>query len=122
MRYSLPAGIVAGIATFVTYLLARHHYQGPGSLDAETSAATLTLFLVSMWVLAIVARPYTWWRVVLVLSMGLSFVVVLATPSLQKFFALKLVGTQGPWTAVAVAVVACVVLEALWRRAAAMDA
>jgi cation-transporting ATPase E len=121
MRYSLPAGLIAGAATFVTYLLARHHYRGPGALDAETSAATLTLFLISMWVLAIVARPYTWWRILLVLSMGACFLIVLATPSLQEFFALKLVGAQGPWTAVAVAAAAGVVLEAAWRRAAVTD-
>jgi cation-transporting ATPase E len=121
MRYSMPAGVIAGAATFVTYLLARHHYQGPGALDAETSAATLTLFLVSMWVLAIVARPYTWWRILLVLAMGAAFLVVLATPGLQTFFALKLVGTQGPWTAVAVAAAASVLLEVAWRRAAVAD-
>lgn len=121
MRYSLPAGLIAGFATFVTYLLARHHYQGAGALEAETSAATLTLFLVSMWVLAIVARPYTWWRVLLVLAMAVAFLVVLAVPWLQDFFALRLVGTQGPWTAVAVAAVAGLVLETVWRRVAVLD-
>ncbi|MER5530739.1 HAD-IC family P-type ATPase [Streptomyces sp. NPDC002677] len=115
MRYSIPGGVLAGAATFVTYLLARHYYTGPGSLDAETSAATLTLFLISMWVLAIIARPYTWWRVALVVSMGVAFVFVLAVPALQSFFALKLVGTVMPWTAVGVAVVASAVLEVLWR-------
>ncbi|MEU5540661.1 HAD-IC family P-type ATPase [Streptomyces sp. NPDC020362] len=115
MRYAIPGGVVAGVATFVTYLVARHYYTGPGSLDAETSAATLTLFLISMWVLAIIARPYTWWRVLLVASMGVAFVFVLAVPALQSFFALKLVGMAMPWTAVAVAVVAAVALEFLWR-------
>lgn len=115
MRYSIPGGVVAGVATFVTYLLARHSYTGGDSLDAETSAATLTLFLVSMWILAIVARPYTWWRVVLVASMGVAFVCVLAVPALQSFFALKLVGVVMPWTAVGVAVVASVLLEFLWK-------
>ncbi|MEU9986185.1 cation-translocating P-type ATPase [Streptomyces sp. NPDC048045] len=116
MRYSIPGGVVAGAATFVTYLVARHYYTGPGSLDAETSAATLTLFLISMWVLAIIARPYTWWRVLLVASMGVAFVFVLAVPALQTFFALKLVGVAMPWTAVGIAVVAAIVLEYLWRR------
>lgn len=115
MRYAVPGGVVAAVATFVTYLLARHHYSGAGALDAETSAATLTLFLVSMWVLAIVARPYTWWRVVLVAAMGAAFVLVLAVPALQSFFALKLVGMALPWTAVGVAVVAAAVLELLWK-------
>ncbi|MEV7477330.1 HAD-IC family P-type ATPase [Streptomyces halstedii] len=115
MRYSIPSGVIAGAATFATYLLARHHYTGPGALDAETSVATLTLFLVSMWVLAIIARPYTWWRVALVASMGLCFVVVLALPTLQHFFALKLVGSVMPWTAVAISLVAAAALELAWR-------
>ncbi|MEU5087370.1 HAD-IC family P-type ATPase [Streptomyces sp. NPDC021356] len=115
MRYAVPGGVLAAVATFVTYLIARHHYTGPDALDAETSAATLTLFLISMWVLAIVARPYTWWRVLLVAAMGAAFLVVLAVPALQRFFALKLVGTAMPWLAVGIAVVAAVVLEFLWK-------
>ncbi|MBO8203328.1 HAD-IC family P-type ATPase [Streptomyces smyrnaeus] len=118
LHYAVPCGLIAGAATFGTYLLARRHYSGPGSLTAETSAATLTLFLIAMWVLAIVARPYTWWRVGLVLTMGLGFLVVLATPPLQHFFALKLAGAVLPWTAVGVAAVAGVLLEVVWRRAA----
>ena len=115
MRYSIPGGVVAAVATFVTYLMARHYYTGPGQLDAETSAATLTLFLISMWVLAIIARPYTWWRIALVASMGVAFLFVLIVPSLQHFFALKLVGETMPWVAVGIAAVAAVALEMLWK-------
>ncbi|MCX4559909.1 cation-translocating P-type ATPase [Streptomyces phaeochromogenes] len=115
MRYSIPGGVVAAVATFATYLLARHHYTGEGALDAETSAATLTLFLIAMWVLAIIARPYTWWRVGLVAAMGLGFLIVLVVPWLQEFFALKLVGTTMPWAAVGIAVVASAALELVWR-------
>ncbi|TQJ53865.1 cation-translocating P-type ATPase [Streptomyces sp. NBC_00080] len=115
MRYSIPGGVTAGVATFVTYLIARHHYTGAGSLEAETSAATLTLFLISMWVLAIIARPYTWWRVLLVASMGAAFVLVLVVPWLQDFFALKLIGMTMPWIAVGVAAVAAVALEFSWK-------
>ncbi|MDV9169732.1 cation-translocating P-type ATPase [Streptomyces sp. W16] len=115
MRYSIPGGVIAGAATFVTYLIARHYYTGKGSLGAETSAATLTLFLISMWVLAIIARPYTWWRIALVASMGAAFVVVLVVPWLQHFFALKLVGVTMPWVAVGISGVAGVLLEVAWR-------
>lgn len=115
MRYAVPGGLVAGAATFLTYLLARHHYTGAGSLNAETSAATLTLFLISLWLLAIIARPYTWWRIALVAAMGAAFLLVLVVPSLQHFFALKLIGMELPWTAVAVAAAGSAVLEFLWR-------
>ncbi|MEU1690345.1 HAD-IC family P-type ATPase [Streptomyces hirsutus] len=115
MRYAIPGGVLAALATFATYLLARHHYSGEGALDAETSAATLTLFLISLWVLAIIARPYTWWRIGLVATMGAGFLLVLVVPWLQEFFALKLVGLTMPWAAVGIAVVAAAVLEVLWR-------
>ncbi|MFJ7077816.1 cation-translocating P-type ATPase [Streptomyces sp. NPDC098781] len=115
MRYSVPGGVVAGVATFGTYLIARHYYSGEGALDAETSVATLTLFLISMWVLAIIARPYTWWRVVLVTSMGLGFLVVLVVPWLQEFFALRLVGMTMPWIAVGISAGAAVALELAWK-------
>ncbi|MFI1569111.1 HAD-IC family P-type ATPase [Streptomyces sp. NPDC020490] len=117
MRYAIPGGVVAAAATFATYVIARHHYTGPGSLEAETSVATLTLFLISMWVLAIVARPWTWWRLTLVVSMAAAFLLVLAVPSLQHFFALKLVGLRLPWIAVGISVVAAAALEALWKWA-----
>ncbi|MFD9329656.1 HAD-IC family P-type ATPase [Streptomyces sp. NPDC060065] len=115
MRYSIPGGVIAAVATFITYLTARHHYTGTGALDAETSAATLTLFLISMWVLAIVARPYTWWRVALVATMGAGFLLVLIVPWLQDFFALKLVGVTMPWIAVGIAAVAAAALEFVWK-------
>ncbi|MEU1121538.1 MULTISPECIES: cation-translocating P-type ATPase [unclassified Streptomyces] len=115
MRYALPGGVIAGVATFVTYLLARHHYDGAGAREAETSAATLALFLIAMWVLAIIARPYTWWRVALIGAMGLGFLLVLTVPWLQDFFQLKLVGTTMPWAAVAIAAVASLAVELVYR-------
>ncbi|MEV0528517.1 cation-translocating P-type ATPase [Streptomyces sp. NPDC050439] len=115
MRYAIPGGVVAGVATFCTYLLARHHYAGAGAREAETSAATLALFLIAMWVLAIIARPYTWWRLGLIGTMGLGFLLVLTVPWLQDFFQLKLVGTTMPWAAVAIAAVASLIIEVIFR-------
>ncbi|MEU0372692.1 HAD-IC family P-type ATPase [Streptomyces sp. NPDC006283] len=115
MRYAVPAGLIAAAGTFAAYLLARTYYTGPGALEAETSVATLTLFLIAMWVLAIIARPYTWWRVGLVAAMGLGFLLVMVVPWLQDFFALKLVGSVLPWAAVAIAVTGAALLELAWR-------
>lgn len=115
MRYAIPGGVIAATATFVTYLIARHHYTGADALKAETSAATLALFLTSMWVLAIIARPYTWWRVALVGAMGGAFLIVLVVPWLQDFFQLKLEGAAMPWIAVAVAAAAATLIEFTFR-------
>ncbi|MDX3638954.1 HAD-IC family P-type ATPase [Streptomyces sp. MB09-02B] len=114
LRFAIPAGALAATATSVAYLFARSVYDD--NLDAETSAATLALFLTALWALAIIARPYTWWRILLVLTMAVSFAVVLVVPYLQEFFQLKLVGVAAPWTAVACAAVAGLVLEFVWAR------
>jgi cation-transporting ATPase E len=112
LRFAIPAGVIAAAATIGSYLYARSVYDD--NLDAETSAATLTLFLVALWVLAIIARPYTWWRVLLVAAMGAGFALVLTIPWLQEFFQLELVGMRGPWIAAAIAVAAAAVLEVVW--------
>ncbi|MFF2040152.1 HAD-IC family P-type ATPase [Kitasatospora sp. NPDC058170] len=113
LRLAIPGGIIAGTATFVAYALARANHAT--DLEADTSVATLTLFLVAMWVLAIVARPYNWWRLLLIASMGGAFALVLLVPWLSDFFELSLSGIRDPWTGVAIAVAAGLLLEVVWR-------
>jgi cation-transporting ATPase E len=112
LTFAVPAGALAAIATIAAYLMARSVYDG--DLEAETSIACITLFLVATWALAIIARPYTWWRVALVGAMGSAFLMVLSIPFLQTFFQIKLVGVQAPWTAVGIAAVAGLLLELTW--------
>ncbi|QMU79485.1 HAD-IC family P-type ATPase [Streptacidiphilus sp. PB12-B1b] len=113
LRFAVPAGVIAGGASFATYMLARADHATPQVPD--TSVTTLTLFIVALWALAIIARPYTWWRVLLVLSMAGCFALVLIIPWLKTFFQLSLEGWRDPWTAVGVALIGCVLLEVVWR-------
>ena len=113
LRFAVPAGVIAGGASFATYMLARADHATAQVPD--TSVTTLTLFIVALWALAIIARPYTWWRLLLVLSMAGCFALVLIVPWLKNFFQLNLEGYRDPWTAVAVALVAGVLLELVWR-------
>ncbi|MEE1789086.1 HAD-IC family P-type ATPase [Streptomyces sp. SP17BM10] len=113
LRLAIPAGVIAGTGTFVSYALARANHAT--DLKADTSVATLTLFLIAIWVLAIVARPYNWWRLLLIGTMGGAFSLVLLVPWLSDFFQLRLVGIRDPWTGVGIAVICCVVLELTWR-------
>ncbi|MFF4924608.1 HAD-IC family P-type ATPase [Kitasatospora sp. NPDC001261] len=113
LRLAVPGGAIAGTGTFVAYTLARTDHAT--DLKADTSVATLTLFLIAIWVLAIVARPYNWWRLLLIGAMGGAFALVLLVPPLKSFFDLSLVGYRDPLTGVAVAVVCGIALEIAWR-------
>ncbi|MGH9112623.1 MAG: HAD-IC family P-type ATPase, partial [Acidimicrobiales bacterium] len=55
LRFAVPAGTVAAVATLAAYGLARTE-DGVSQTEARTTA-TITLFLVALWVLAILARP-----------------------------------------------------------------
>jgi cation-transporting ATPase E len=70
---------------------------------------------VVLWVLVVIARPYTWWRAGLVVAMGVGFTLVLTVPFLQEFFQLRLVGYQAPWVGAGIAAAACALLEVTWR-------
>lgn len=113
LRLAIPGGVIAGTATFTAYALARADHAT--DLESDTSVATLTLFLVAIWVLAIVARPYNWWRLLLIGTMCGAFTLVLTVPWLSDFFQLSLSGTRDPWIGVGIALVAGILLEVTWR-------
>jgi cation-transporting ATPase E len=112
LRFAVPSGFVAAAASFAAYGTAL--LDGLPREQAQTAAA-LVLFVVALWVLAIVARPFTRVKLALVIAMGTAFLLVLAVPGLRHFFAL----TLPPWPdltfAAAVSAAAIAVLEAGWR-------
>jgi cation-transporting ATPase E len=109
LRLAVPAGLVCGLVAFGAYGLARLD-TGTGQA-ADRSTATLTLFLTATWALAIVARPYTWWRAILVAAMVGGFVAVAAVPWTARFFALSLADPASDGLAVGVAAGAAVVMS-----------
>jgi cation-transporting P-type ATPase E len=112
LRFAMPAGIVAAATTMVSYLIARDLAELP--LDECRTIAVVTLFLIALWVLAILARPFNGWRAVLVGSMGAAFVIVLAVPGTRDYFDLPLPGGENLLLAVGIGAIACGVLELSW--------
>ncbi|HEY3750692.1 MAG TPA: HAD-IC family P-type ATPase [Pseudonocardiaceae bacterium] len=108
LRFAIPAGVICAVATFAAYWLARS--SGTTSLPADRSTATLALFLVAVWALALVARPYTWWRAGLVAVMVLAFVVTVAIPFTRHFFALGFANTVNDLVAFGIGVAGAAVL------------
>jgi cation-transporting ATPase E len=115
LRLAVPAGVVCGLATFAGYWLVR--LDGGGDQAADRSAATLTLFLVAAWALALVARPYTWWRAALVATMVGGFVLVAAVPFAARFFALTFTNPVNDGIALAVGAAGALVLTLVYLLA-----
>lgn len=112
---ALPAGLVVGSATFVSYLAAyRGRHATWQQQDQASTAALITLLVTALWVLAVVARPYQWWRLALVVGSGLAYVVIFSVPLAQKKFFLDPSNLVVTSTALGIGVLGAAVIEAMW--------
>jgi cation-transporting ATPase E len=87
LRFAMPAGVACAAATFCSYLIAR--LDASGNLVADRTTAVITLSAISLWVLALVARPYLWWRVALVAAMAVAMLLAFIIPASRTFFELR---------------------------------
>jgi cation-transporting ATPase E len=120
LRLAMPAGVVCGLTAFAAYGLSR--LIGHGDQATERSAAALTLFIVAGWALALVARPYTWWRAGLVAAMAAGFALMAAVPFTARLFALTFTDPVTDAVAVAVGAAGALTLIGVYRLARAWAA
>ncbi|HET9171546.1 MAG TPA: HAD-IC family P-type ATPase [Actinospica sp.] len=119
LRFAIPAGLINGTAAFTSYYLAR---LAPGAtLPTEQTSAMITLFTASLAVLLLVARPFVWWKTTLVAAMAGLFVLTAVLPVGRRVFQLQFGAWQQTVLSFAVAALAALVLELLWRWSRARD-
>jgi cation-transporting P-type ATPase E len=115
MTAALPSGLVVGIATFISYLVA---YQGrAASPEQQTQASTgalITMLMTAVWVLAVVARPYQWWRLALVIASGMAYLVIFSLPLTREKFMLDPSNLVVTSTAVGIGMLGAAAIEVLW--------
>jgi cation-transporting ATPase E len=92
LHFAVPSGIVAATVTLGAFL--SFNSVDSLSLEQARSAATLTLLIVGLSVLARVAVPLRPWKVALIGGMLAGYVVVLAVPFLRDFFQLEALGVE----------------------------
>ncbi|OBK39746.1 magnesium-transporting ATPase, partial [Mycobacterium sp. 1245111.1] len=112
---AVPNGAVAGVATFACYLLASRGETATATQQQQAStSALITLLVIAVWVLAIVARPYTWWKMALVALSGGAYLVIVSSPFAQKNFMLDPSNIALTAAALAIGALGAAVVEALW--------
>ena len=115
MASALPAGVIVGLSTFISYLLAYPGRYGTTVQQTQAStAALITLLIGSLWVLAVVARPYQWWRVALVAASATGYLVIFASPLAREKFMLDPSDPAMTAKAVLIGLVAAGLIEASW--------
>jgi cation-transporting ATPase E len=110
LRFALPAGLVIASTAFAAFWLAQAH--GLPVIQQRT-AATIVILMGSLCVLALLARPLTWQRVVLIGLLIGGFVLLFPLELVRSFYALTL-----PYAVLTevllIGVIGSVVLIAVW--------
>lgn len=100
LRFSIPAGAVAGTATFTLYEIVRR--MDDVTLPEARTAATATLLLLGLVTLLLISRPLQPWKGALAAAMAACYVLVMVWPFARDYFELDL-PTGAAWFAVAIA-------------------
>jgi cation-transporting ATPase E len=113
LRFCIPAGTIAAAAALTMYGIAR--YSDDLDVRESRTIAALVLIAVGLWVLVIQARPFNWWKGLLVGSMIGAVALIIAIPALADFYAVALPPANVLVAAAIVAGVAIALLEVGWR-------
>jgi cation-transporting ATPase E len=118
LQFTVPVGGVAASATLLSYLVA----IGPANatLPEARSAATLTLLAVGLCIVALVARPLSLAKWVLITSMGAAVVVLWIVPIGRRVFSLSLPPTTALSAEAAIVIVSVPLLMVLLRASEAI--
>lgn len=121
LRLAIPSGAVIGVMTFIAYLIA---YQGPEQSDTQKvqagTTALITLLIIAVWVLAIVARPWSWWKMVLIGGSVAGYLILFSIPFTRHFFKLDPSNAALTGTAVICGVIGIVLVEVAWWLSASL--
>jgi cation-transporting ATPase E len=120
LRLAMPSGAVIGVMTFVAYLIA---YRGADQSAAQQrqagTTALITLLIVAVWVLAIVARPWVWWKVLLIAGSVAGYVILFSVPFTRHFFELDPSSPALTGAAVGCGLAGIILVEIAWWCSAA---
>ena len=115
LQLALPSGVVVAICTFTTYLLCRPPVGSGEALRTQASTASLAcLIIVATWVLSVVARPYEWWKVALLVSSVAAYVAIFLVPFTQSLFLLDAGNAAMMRTGLTVGLAGAATIEAIW--------
>ncbi len=115
LRFAVPAGLIAALAALAAGSISHTHHNV--TLAESRTMATLVLAIAGLWVLGELARPFNWWKTLLVGAMVVGLVGAFTIPWTRDFFALYLPSWPYVLEALGIAAAAVLLLELTWRLA-----
>jgi cation-transporting ATPase E len=112
VRFCVPSGLIVAASVLAVVLIALRAGVPPAQVQ---TAAVITLTLSALWVLAILARPFTRLTAALVGGSYLGLLLVLSVPLSRTFLVLELPPADVTAAALVASCAASVLLELVHR-------
>lgn len=112
LGFAIPAGAIVTIGILAANVAAR--LLGAGVDEART-ASCIVLTIVALWVLGVLVRPLSAWKVLMLIACHIALVLVMTAPVVGEFFAFTWPGEQLFGWAIGIAVAGCAAIEAHFR-------
>ncbi|WP_216382523.1 HAD-IC family P-type ATPase [Arcanobacterium phocae] len=111
--FAVPSGLVVGASSFTTFVMVAQ-----GNFDEmfvqSSTAALAALIIPSTWVLACVTRPWSWWKIGLIVLPLVGYALIFSWSFTQDIFMLDSSNSVAMWWAVVIGLIAAGVVELLW--------
>lgn len=115
LKLAVPSGVMIGLFVALFWVWVDPGAQAAASLKTQASTATLTvLIMMAQWVLVCVARPYKWWKIVLLVVSVSAYIVIFCVPPLASTLFLDATNMGLMAQALIVGGVGCALIEVSW--------
>jgi cation-transporting P-type ATPase E len=114
--FAFPAGLIAAAATFSAYWVAIR--TDAVSVTEARTAATLVLGAIGLWIVDVLARPLSKWRLIMLVVLATAGILSMSIAWLRTFWNLEFPPTSVLALAAAIGGLAIVVIEVGWRLGA----
>lgn len=114
LSFGFPAGIIVAAASFTTFIFVQAEDHVPNAHVQASTAALLALIITSTWVLSVVARPYEWWKLVLVFLPLIGYGLIFNLNVTQRFFMLDSSNLAMMGFATVAGLIGAALIEAVW--------
>ncbi|MET0932299.1 MAG: HAD-IC family P-type ATPase, partial [Mycetocola sp.] len=114
LRFCVPAGVIVAVA--VAGVAAYADTATAATVSEVQAAAVITLTLSALWVLTVLARPFSPATTAIVVAAYAGLLVVLSVPPVMDFLELDVPPNDVLLAAIGISAVASLILEGVHRR------
>ncbi len=113
LRFSIPAGAIAGTVTFALYEIVRR--MDEVNLTEARTSATVTLLIIGLAILLLISRPLKPWKVLLASAMAALYALNMTIPFTREYFQLDIPPGAAWWAIVGASGVGAVAITAITK-------